>query len=102
MNDHNDMIDSDTFEARVRLERAINKLRYAGSIFTACPTAAHDDTEIEFLDDVTQFIDKFNQVLATISDTTTSMAAELQDLRSQRKAVRDFLGLNTTEKGSTP
>jgi len=93
-----DMIDSDAFEARIRLVRAINKLRYAGSIFTACPTAAHDDTEIEFLDDVTQFIDKFNQVLATISDTTTNMAEELQDLRLQRKAVRDFLGLPTIDR----
>jgi hypothetical protein len=89
--------DVESLDARINVVLAINSLRYAGTIFTAVPHADPDSTEVEFLDQVTRFIGEFNKVLAQISETTTNMAAELQTLRSQRKAVRDFLGLTTTQ-----
>jgi hypothetical protein len=81
--------------------KALNRLRYGGSVYTRMPEVITDDTEAQFLDEVIAWLESFSDVLATVSDTTTDMAAELSELRGQRKAVRDFLGLAPTT-GDTP
>lgn len=80
---------------RRSLIHQIFQMRYGGSI--AVPFA--EDTvlnasEATFLYHVTQWLASFNTMLDNVSATTTDMAAELTELRTQRKAVRDFLGLN--------
>lgn len=84
--------------ARRDLVAALNALRYGASVSRLVPRVIEEDTEAQFLADITDWIVEFNRVLATVSDTTTNMAAELTELRSQRKAVRDFLGLTNTER----
>jgi hypothetical protein len=88
--------DDSIVAARHLVAHAMNKLRYSGSVLCYVPDPADGSTDLDFLEKTAQWLDEFNQVLVTISDTTTDMARELHDLRSQRKAVRDFLGLPTT------
>jgi hypothetical protein len=84
-----------------RRELIINlgRLRYSGALMVrqgALQRAAEEFTEAEFLMEVNLWLQSFCDILVAASDTTTDMAKELHDLRSQRKAIRDFLGLPTT------
>lgn len=83
-------------EERKALLLTLSRLRYSGSVASPLATVSRDaetEHEEEFLMGVGLWLDEFNKVLAQIADTTTSMAQELTELRAQRKAVRDFLGL---------
>lgn len=82
-------------DARMGVVEALSKLRYSGSV--ALPPNTEARSETEFLDQTSQWLTAFGKVLAAASDTTTEMARELTDLRSQRKAIRDFLGLGETQ-----
>lgn len=90
--------DVDILDSRIRLLGAINSLRYNGTGIPT-PRSLLDAGEVEFLDALTAWLGDYQQMLVLISDTTTNMAQELHDLRSQRKAVRDFLGLPATTTG---
>lgn len=74
---------------------ALSAMRYGASVSLKTPD--WDTNTVDFLRDVADWLQAFNRVLANISDTTTDMAQELTTLRSQRKAVRDFLGLTPPE-----
>ena len=80
-------------DPRISLVAALKELRYSAQVGGALAT---DGDESAFLHEVVGWIRSYGRVLADVSETTTNMAAELQELRSQRKAVRDFLGLTTT------
>lgn len=81
-------------DARILLRTALREMRYGGSIPSLDIDTAQ--SEEEFLGAVTQWVISLNKLLSDVSDTTTKMAKELTELRSQRKAVRDFLGLSST------
>lgn len=83
--------------ARNKLVNALGQLRYSGQLAPTKDLLVFNGTEVEFLGQVTRWIGTFGTVLQSASEGITSMAAELQELRSQKKAVRDFLGLTTTE-----
>lgn len=72
----------------------LRQLRYSNSVPEPMPSSDPDRRECDFLEDVRLWLHAFDKVLSAVSDTTTTMAAELAELRNQRKAVRDFLGLN--------
>lgn len=85
-----------TVDARKAIIVQLNKMRYSGSLMSYGPRLEQAiDSEIDFNDALTDWLISFNEVLIGVADTTTNMAAELQDLRSQKKAIRDFLGLPT-------
>lgn len=86
-------------DARIQLLGAINRLRYSGTGIPTPPTLI-DGTEADFLTAIAEWLESFNRKLIIISDTTTDMAAELDTLRGQQKAVRDFLGLDTPERNT--
>lgn len=86
-------------QGRREVAQAMNQLRYGASVSRRVPD--WDQSTDGFLRDVATWLISFNDVLASVSSTTTDMAAELQTLRSQRKAVRDFLGLTATEGNTT-
>lgn len=90
------MTDEPTIEARQKLIAAMYRCRYAAGIMRYPDLL---DEEPTFLTDITDWINTLNEHLATVSTITTDMQNELTQFRKQQKAVRDFLGLTTTEKG---
>ena len=91
----------DTAVSRRQLVASLSRLRYSGSVLVNLTSTTDEWPESEFNEQVTAFLTEFGRILESVSDTTTTMAAELAELRSQRKAVRDFLGLpNHLEGGS--
>ena len=92
--------EGDWQRAREGLVLTLNSLRYSGSV---SPISGIDlnDTEAEFLTEITYWLTAFGDVLTGVSATTTDMARQLAELRSQRKAVRDFLGLPNHIEGDT-
>ena len=96
------MTDPDSAEiARKNLLRAINQLPYSGALLSYTPLLNSDDEETIFLSHITAWLNRFADVLHNISETNTNLVNELHELRTQKTAIRDFLGLNTTEKGTT-
>ena len=81
-------------DARGCVVEAMGNLRYSGSMRRL--PCSREIPETQFLDSITEWLDAYAAVLTGVSDTTTSMAQELTELRSQRKAVRDFLGRSST------
>jgi hypothetical protein len=79
-------------DRRSELRAALMGLRYSSSV--PSPPAPHQEqTEADYLHEVTSWLRAFGQVLAMVSDTNTELAHELAELRSQRTAIRKFLGL---------
>lgn len=100
-NPYHDATIQAAIDARLAVQRAMSALRYGGGInMRNSEDFTTNATETDFLTAITEWLEALNRKLSIISDTTTDMAAELQDLRSQRKAIRDFLGLNTTERNT--
>lgn len=81
-------------DARVALIENLQSLRYAGSVplLMAVAELVLNQSETEFLDWISEWLIGFGKVLDTVGETHTEMARELVDLRTQRKAIRDFFG----------
>ncbi len=94
-NDYELTESDDIYVHRDEVANILRQLRYSGSVTEPFPNPDPDRRECDFLEDVRLWLSDFSRILAAASDTTTEMAAELNDLRTQRKAVRDFLGLST-------
>lgn len=93
---HGDWVESapDVCTARACLIENLQELRYSGSTHPRIAAAAElDQSEAEFLDLVSEWIIRYGEVVEAAAETHTEMARELVELRNQRKAVRDFLGL---------
>jgi hypothetical protein len=84
-------------DARIQLLGAINRLRY-NSTGIPTPPDLIDGSEHDFLDAITEWVTRFGAVLISVSDATADMAEELDTLRRQQQAVRDFLGLSPPER----
>lgn len=76
-----------------RVSTALRSLRYSGNVLATLPYPHWDLSEQDYIDDLCQWLQEYSKVLVAASETSTEMARELAELRGQRKAVRDFLGL---------
>lgn len=80
--------------ARQRVVSTLRGMRFTGAVGSAIPSPeAGYFSETEWLDRLANWLEIFGRVLHGVSDTTTAMADELNDLRQQRRCVREFLGL---------
>ncbi|MBV9923185.1 MAG: hypothetical protein JOY78_20360 [Pseudonocardia sp.] len=80
-----------------RICRAIGAMPYGGVVpegrhVVEAPGLEIDDEE--FLHRVADYLEALGARLKIVSETNTEMAHELVELRDQRKAIRDFLGIN--------
>lgn len=78
--------------SRRGITRRLRDLRYSASVGAPLPVVDDDQTEVEFLQAVSAWLDEYGQRLIVAVDTTSDMAAELKTLRDQRAAVRSFFG----------
>lgn len=92
--------ESEAVTLRGFLVNQLRALRYSGQNTAPLPHVLDEDSEEQFLEELIEWVGGFMLVLTSVSETTTDMAKELTDLRTQRKAVRDFLGLNTKAVGA--
>lgn len=95
---------SDAVEiARQDLVHTLHYMPFGAGVWKAAmPMLNSDESETEFLAQVTQWLRILADVLQAVSETNTSMVDELHELRHQKQAIRDFLGLNPTAEKGTP
>lgn len=85
-----DPLPQDT-DPRWQLMKAMAKTPYSGSVR---PTANYlDVTDDEFFADVARWLKGLAEVLNMAAETHVDMQRELYQLRAQRTAIREFLGL---------
>ena len=80
--------------ARNAIRSLLRELRYSAGC-SQVPNPAPDTSEAAFLETIGAWLVEFSRVLVTVSDTNTEMAHDLNDLRTQRSAIRQFLGLDS-------
>lgn len=77
---------------RAAVVRLIRDLRYSASVATPLPVDT-GQSEAEYLHGLRHWLGEYSGRLEVAVDTTTEMARELNELRTQRTAIRAFLGL---------
>lgn len=80
-------------EARFALTDALRDLTYGGAAGLV-PSIGLDQSEVEFLAEVTNWIGELGKALIRVRESVTETMDELTALREQRQAIRTFLGLN--------
>lgn len=83
-------------EQRTRIMQALGQMPYGGgcNFRFADPTK---ETEVQFLTRTADNLVKLVQALVTQADTTHKNEFALRTLEGQRRAVREFLGLDKLE-----
>ncbi|RIR62881.1 hypothetical protein D2E33_04155 [Mycobacteroides abscessus] len=81
-------------EARFALISALDDLTYSGPAGPT-PGIRLDQSEAEFLAEVTDWIGELGKALIRVRESVTDVIDELETLRSQQRSVRAFLGLNS-------
>lgn len=81
-------------EARFALTDALRDLTYSGAAGPV-PSIGLDQSEAEFLAEVTAWIGELGKALTRVQESVTDVIDELETLRSQQRSVRAFLGLNS-------
>lgn len=82
-------------DARREVHAAMTRMPYgAGVHFRQSQDYIETVGEPEFLNGIAGWITALADKLRVVSESTTDIAAELNELRAQRNAVRNFLGLN--------
>jgi len=81
-------------EARFALLDALRDLPYSGAA-GATPGMGLNQSEAEFLAEVTGWIGELGKALIRVRESVTDVIDELETLRSQQRSVRAFLGLNS-------
>jgi hypothetical protein len=88
--------------ARQQVLQKLFTMRYGAGIYIRNDYEfVTTSTEENFLTSIATWLEGFNTKLIVISDTTQEMSSELDELRRQQQAVRDFLGLTTWKEGIT-
>lgn len=80
-------------EARFALTDALRDLTYSGPAGPT-PGIGLDQSEAEFLAEVTGWIGELGKALIRVRESVTDVIDELETLRSQQRSIRAFLGLN--------
>jgi hypothetical protein len=86
-------MNADEHDARIRVNIALFNMPYGGSVSAVRPVIDPEQDIVDFLNEVGSWLEALRVTLESVTDTTTDMAQELTELRSQRKAARDFLGI---------
>ncbi|SHT83521.1 Uncharacterised protein [Mycobacteroides abscessus subsp. abscessus] len=81
-------------EARFALTDALRDLTYSGAAGPV-PGIGLNQSETEFLAEVTDWIGELGKALTRVRESVIDVIDELETLRSQRRSVRAFLGLNS-------
>lgn len=74
-----------------RISQALRKLRYGGHLQ---PPFMNDMTDAEALQATADFLEAFVPVLANAADRSNTADRKLEVLETQRRAVREFLGVD--------
>jgi len=82
-------------DARRRVHAAMFLMPYgAGVHYRHSQDYIETVTELTFLGDLADYLKALGETLLMVSESTSIMSDELNELRAQRHAVRNFLGLN--------
>lgn len=85
-------------EARFALISALDDLTYSGAAGPT-PGIALNQSESEFLAEVTGWIGELGKALIRVRESVTDVIDELETLRSQQQSIRAFLGLDNPTGG---
>lgn len=80
-----------TLKDKQRISQAMRRLRFAGSMRVPF---LNDETDARALELAADFLEAFVDVLAQAAERQNLAERELRDLQDQRRAVREFLGLD--------